>query len=339
MTQLIGSQDRLSDPVPRRVVSVAELKRAWNAVQAGAFDARGALDSTTVPVSRRDMSATRSSEAPPVDERPRPPSQWIPAPGERVVTVVGCAGSVGVSTLALAIASAQVPTETSSKPTSRVVECAPVTACGLGGASLTELGTDPDSGWVRGTRPVEHPHVKDREVLIEHTDRVFASPEDVSVPPGHSRAIGLTVLDVGWEIGQILSTRGWVGDHVRTTDSLVLVSVATVPGLRRLEAALDLLADASDTVRREPVVVALVGSRRGRLPRAVVHSAGPRTKRLLGADRVVVVPHHPGLAVAGVDTSPLPGPVLSAAARVLALASNRCQAGTPPMTSADRKEL
>ena len=63
--------------------SVAELREAWRAIEAGEF-ARGPRSATAA---RNDLA------------------NWTPSQGERVVAVVGCAGGVGASTLALALAS------------------------------------------------------------------------------------------------------------------------------------------------------------------------------------------------------------------------------------------
>uniref|UniRef100_UPI003F862008 hypothetical protein n=1 Tax=Actinosynnema sp. TaxID=1872144 RepID=UPI003F862008 len=63
--------------------------------------------------------------------------------------------------------------------------------------------------------------------------------------------------------------------------------------------------------------------RRRRWPRGVTSCIGPRSEPVL-AEHLVEVPHDPGLAVRGLDTSPLPGGVLSAATtitRLLQLAS------------------
>ena len=61
--------------------SVAELREAWRAIEAGEF----AHGPRSAPTSR--SAATL----------------WTPAPSERVVAVVGCAGGVGASTVALAL--------------------------------------------------------------------------------------------------------------------------------------------------------------------------------------------------------------------------------------------
>ena len=64
--------------------SVAELREAWRAIEAGEF----AHGPRSAPTARSAATV------------------WTPAPSERVVAVVGCAGGVGASTVALALATA-----------------------------------------------------------------------------------------------------------------------------------------------------------------------------------------------------------------------------------------
>ena len=131
MTQTLGGR--------RAAVSVDELKRAWSALQAGRFRTRaGAIREPGQPA------------PPPAGNR------WEPGLGERVLPVIGCVGSCGASTIALALAgSAAFP--------ARVVECSSVTASGLVAASTAELGLH-ESGWTRGTRD---------GVLLERASKVL----------------------------------------------------------------------------------------------------------------------------------------------------------------------
>jgi hypothetical protein len=270
VTQTLGA--------PRPAVSVDELKRAWNAVQAGRF--------------RTGTGATRDLHQPP---SPLAGKAWEPGPGERVLPVIGCAGSCGATTISLALAGvAAMP--------ARVVECSTAGASGLAAASTAELGLH-DSGWTRGTRD---------GILLERASNVLMSIQEVPTPSVPDRPIALTVLDVGWEIGQILATPGWPGGQVRGADLVVLASTATVPGLRRLESALDLLAGTS-------TCAAVIGPRPKKWPRPVACSAGPRTRALEEAGRLVDVPADRALAIAGLDPTPLPASLLQAAATLLRL--------------------
>jgi len=183
-----------------------------------------------------------------------------------------------------------------------VVECSSVTASGLAAASTAELGLH-ESGWTRGTRD---------GVLLERASDVLVSMEEVPKPSVPERIIGLTVLDVGWEIGQVLTTPAWLGEQVRSADLVVLVTTATVPGLLRLEGALELLA-------KTRTCAAVIGPKRKKWARPVGYSAGPRTRALEAAGRLVDVPRDRALAIAGLDATPLPTPLLTAAAALLRL--------------------
>jgi hypothetical protein len=270
VTQTIGA--------PRPAVSVDELKRAWNAVQAGRF--------------RTGTGATRDLVEP---ASPPAGNRWEPGLGERVLPVIGCAGSCGASTISLALAGA------AAMP-ARVVECSTAGASGLAAASTAELGLH-DSGWTRGTRD---------SVLLERASTVLVSIQEVPTPSVPDRPIGLTVLDIGWEIGQVLTTPAWLGGQVRSADVVVLATTATVPGMRRLESALDLLAGTS-------TCAAVIGPRPKKWPRPVACSAGPRSRALEAAGRLVDVPADRALASRGLDATPLPASLLQAAATLLRL--------------------
>ena len=265
----------------RRVaVSVDALKAAWIAVQAGRFRTGTGTGAT------RDLGEPAS---PPAGNR------WEPGQGERVLPVIGCAGSCGASTISLALAGA------AAMP-ARVVECSTAGASGLAAASTAELGLH-ESGWTRGTRD---------GILLERASNVLMSIKEVPTPSLPDGIIALTVLDIGWEIGQVLATPGWLGGQVRGADVVVLATTATVPGLRRLEGALDLLVGTS-------TCAAVIGPKPKKWPQPVGHSAGPRTRALEAAGRLIDVPEHRALAIAGLDATPLPASLLQAAAALLRL--------------------
>ncbi|NHA01212.1 hypothetical protein G5V59_18805 [Nocardioides sp. W3-2-3] len=83
----------------------------------------------------------------------------------------------------------------------------------------------------------------------------------------------LTILDVGWEAGQLLATDCWLAEAVRTADQVVLVTTATVPGMRRASVALEsagqpLAARADHPRRARPAPQEVApGSRARRRPR------------------------------------------------------------------------
>lgn len=258
----------------QRGISVAELQRAWAALQAGDFHGQPG----TQPA-----------------QRPAPVSTWSPRPGERVLPVVGCGGSSGASTVAMALATAfQRP--------ARVVECSSVTASGLTSASTAELGQDP-SGWTQGTRA---------RVLLERTGQVLLTAAQVPPPSTVKTEVELTVLDVAWDLGHVLATPCWVAAQVLGAEAVVLVTAATVPGMRRLEGAVEMLAGTA-------CVGAVVGPRRRRWPPAVWQCAGPLTRALDTAGHLQEVPRDKALAVSGLDPCPLPAALLAAATTLLRL--------------------
>jgi hypothetical protein len=258
----------------RPAVSVAELQRAWHAVKSGQFRRAVQGDSMTA------------------QSRARTVPSWTPGPTERVLPVVRCASAYGATTFALALA-------TAANTDTRVVECSSATTSGLAAASTAELGTHP-SGWVQGSRG---------DVLLQRTGVTLASVREVPSPMWAEKS-RLTVLDAGWELGQVLNTPSWVAAQLSQAACVVVVTCATVPGLRHLEGALALL-DGT------PTVVAVLGPPRKRWPKPVQHTAGSLIRAADHAGRLAVIPWDPRLAVAGLDSTPLPEALLDAAAAVL----------------------
>ena len=270
-------------------VDVDELKRAWHAVRAGEFRPPRYVE-------RPDRPGTRAAHI------------WTPQPWEEPVVVLGCAGSSGATTVALAMGlSATAPV--------RVVECGSVSTSDLAAASTAELGLHPDGGWLRGRR--DH-------VQLERASEILPGPHTVAHPiPAkplstsereEALASCLTILDAGWEAGQLLITESWIAETVRSVDRLVLTTRATTPGMRRLEGVLDLLSGSRDI---EQVKVAVIGPRRTKWPRGLDHAGGPGVRRVLDAGNYVEIPEIAALAVAGLDSRPLPPGVVDAASRLL----------------------
>ena len=241
--------------------SVAELREAWRAIEAGEF-ARGPR---STPVASGAATV------------------WTPAPGERVVAVVGCAGGVGASTVALALATATgVP--------ARVVECCSPLASGFSATATAELGTE--GLWRRGSRG---------DVLLERP-----ITGDATVPVPTESSVEWTFVDTNWATVSGPAA-GWLGSVLRTLDDVVLVTNATVPGVRRLESCVELLGrDAMGVV---------VGPTAKRWPRPVKVAAAGIPARVHLAD----FPLDPRLQVTGLTPDPLPAPLLKAAQNVLAL--------------------
>lgn len=271
------------DHAVRPAVSVDELKRAWYAVQSGDF--------------RRTLRPARATL---LTAHGHAVGEWTPTTGELVVPVIGAAGNVGASTVALALATV------ATRP-ARVVECCPPAASGLAAASTAELGVTPagvGAGWRQGRRD---------EVLIERTSGTRTGVDDIPSPTQAEHADQLTILDAG-NATQLAGATGWIPAAVRAASFLVAVTTATIPGFRRLDAVLELLD--IDPMR---IAVAVVGPARRKWPRGIEHSAGPAVRRLLDQGRVVEIPHDRTLAINGVDSRALPPAVITATAGLLTL--------------------
>jgi len=207
-------------------------------------------------------------------------SIWHTEPGEAPILVVGCSGSAGTSTVALLLAE--------TIPRSRLVECAPGAGSGLAGASTAELG-EAAYGWIEGTRG---------EVRIQRRRDQVATPDELPRPlpcwPG-----AISVVDSWWSLRRVLAGNGWLAELARSCSRVVLVTRATVPGLRQLEGDLSL-------VEADRCWAVTIGVASHRLSRVVEHSMGPRTRQLRRAGRLVVLPYSGALAQAGITTEPLP---------------------------------
>lgn len=249
-------------------VSLLDLKAAWLALEAGAL---ASPDGVSLP--RPAASSTI----------------WTPSSGEWVLPVIGCGGSVGASTVAVAIATAaEVP--------ARVVECCAPMDSGLAAASVAELGDH--AGWRRGSRG---------QVMLERR-----LTTDLRVRPSRA-SVSLTVLDAPASV-LLPDAVGWLADAVRRHRPLVLVTRAAIPALRRLEACLSLLDDPFCCI------AVVVGPELRRWPKVLGRSLGVRSAELVAAGRVVSFPQDRRLEVAGLTPDPLAGPLIRAGAAVLILA-------------------
>lgn len=216
-------------------------------------------------------------------------SGWGPAEGEQLVAVVGCLGGAGASTVALGIASAVED--------ARVVECCSVAASGLAGASSAELGVTSD-GWVQGSRG---------PVLVERRGERIEGPALCPAPTVASKAF--TVLDCGWDVDLLVGDDGWLGATIRNLPAVVVVTRPTVPGVRRLEAAVGLLGLGR-------VCGVVVGVEK-RWPRPVEQALGTSGRALRADGRLFGLPHDPILAMEGLTAEPLPAPILAGCSAVL----------------------
>lgn len=269
----------MSTQTSSRPVGVDELKRAWQALNAGEF--------RTGPGAGKGPRGRGTAAE----------DDWTPADGEHTIAVIGSAGSVGASTVALA-------TGLAAAAPVRVIECCSVTASGLAAASTAELGLHP-TDWRQGKR--DH-------VLLERASEVLAGVDEVPLPTDAEHDTQLTILDIGWEAGQLLATDCWLAEAVRTADQVVLVTTATVPGMRRAGVVMDLLAG---HWQPEQITLAVRGPRRKKWPRGLEHAGGPAVRRALDTDRCVEIPEDRDLAVNGLDSRPVPAPLISAARQLL----------------------
>ena len=244
-------------------VGVAELKAAWRALEAGAFAGGSPWES-----------------APPT-------AAWVPGGDERVIAVLGCGGSVGASTVALALA-------TASEQPARLVECCPPDDSGLAAAASAELGEV--DGWRRGSRG---------PVLIERR-------------LGHGQAtpaattVSLTILDADASVLRP-DAAGWLPTFLATQPPLLLVTRPTVPALRCLETCLSRLPDPHDCL------VVTVGPPLKRWPRQVRCGLGVLAGDLAQAGRIMPFPEDRPLAYTGLTPDPLPAPLINAARHTLTL--------------------
>src|SRR5690606_8341396 len=108
--------------------------------------------------------------------------------------------------------------------------------------------------------------------------------------------IDACAIDIAWPAEALLAAECWPRELLVGTEPLLLVTTATVPGLRRLETTLALLAEHRDVSR---CVVAVLGPRWARWPGPVRHSTGPRAKALAQTGRVVAIPCDRRLAITG----------------------------------------
>ncbi|OCL30906.1 hypothetical protein BCR15_10600 [Tessaracoccus lapidicaptus] len=232
--------------------SLAELRAAYAALQEGTF-----------------TTTTRSE---PAANTPRDGAVTATLSTTAAVAVVGVAGGVGATVVALAVAEAL--------GASRLVEFSAPGLSGLAAASSAELGTR--QGWIIGSRG---------GVQLQRR----ADPGAVMLPA--SEADGLTVMDLGLWPDDLAATRPGV---------LVAVAACSVPSVRRLEARLDQLESSFDVV---PVITAVTGRS---LPKPVCGVLGPSIRRATAAGRLVLVPECSSLRVGGVTADPLPRRLQSA---------------------------
>lgn len=118
------------------------------------------------------------------------------------------------------------------------------------------------------------------------------------------------MLDVGWELGQVMAGDGWVRRSIARAATTVAVTAPTVPGLRRLETALTLL-------RPSRVLIAVVGAPARRWPGHLAAVMGPQTRAAQKGGHLLRVPCDKDLPARGLDAAPLSASLLQAAHTLL----------------------
>lgn len=214
---------------------------------------------------------------------------WQPA--EQVIIVAGAAPRVGSTTVALAV------TEVAEGP-ARVVEAAPMHTTGLAAATTAELGVT-TTGWRQASRG---------RVFIERTTVSYDDPADVPPPEPTDRA--LTVIDVGWDLNRLKNCGGWLGDLLDSAP-LVLVTAATAPAIRALDAALFV------TGRPAETTCVVVGARPKKWPRQLQLAITGAIENVADAGRLHTVPEVRALALTGLTTDSLPPHLVAACAPIL----------------------
>jgi hypothetical protein len=237
-------------------VDVEVLKQMWRVVRAGGFDPRG-----QAPVLAGDR------------------------PDALARVVVGVAGGVGASTVALALAEVT--------GAERLWDAAPTVASGLVGVCDRELGVTED-GWQQGLRG---------ELLVQRSPLTWSStPGECPAPP----AGGSAVLDAGWDALSLHGASGWPAAALADPGTpLVLVAQCTVPSLRRLAVVLHAVQDDQRDIR-----VAITRLEHKRWPRDVPPPVA--LTHLQQAGHVTFIPDVRALATRGLDSQPLPPAVLAA---------------------------
>lgn len=224
----------------------------------------------------------------------RPGPTW--RPDTSVVLVAGAAGRVGATTVTLAAASgATTPV--------RVLECGPARSSGLAAATTAELGTTA-TGWRQGTR--DH-------VLIERPIADHDCPDAVPLPEPTDCAV--TLVDLSWGLGRGTQGAHWL-TRIISEAPLVIVTVATVPGLRALDTAL------TASGRRRDAWCVVVGPPVRRWPKQLRLAATPAIDAVAAAGRLITVPEVRPLTMTGLTPDPLPAVLVAACTPLLDLADH-----------------
>lgn len=239
----------------------------------------------------QDAGAPSIFEGPPVASTGS--LDWCLDPAVPTAVVLAGHAGAGSTTVALAVAEGLA-----DRASVQLVDCSEPLRCGLGAASVAELGND-EWGWRHGRRGG-----------LDLARR--ADSWQPAGPPrrGESSRFRpkVRLVDVGMNVASALPGLG--ADGAEDTD-LVVVTRLTIPAVRQTEVVLTLL--------DRPVLIAALGryTQRRALP-----PLGPRLRRAVAAGLLVRVPWDRRLATEGLSADPLPAAVAragSALARRLSL--------------------
>lgn len=281
-------------PTDERVICEPTRPLCETAIDVG--EAQHGMRRPTVSVDelQRAWAAIRSGwfrDTRPTRQAPLGAVVWQPT--ESTIVVAGAAARTGTTTVALAIA-------TAAARRVRVVECCDPARSGLTAASTAELGTVAGGTWRQARR--DH-------VLIE---RLVPSATGLPGPAGTE--VDASVVDAGpigaCAVGCAPDDGTWL-DALLIEVPTVIVTVATVPGIRALNVAVEGLGSRAD------VWCAVMGPRRKKWPAQVVYEMSPAVAAIEQAGRLVVVPEHRDLAVNGLTADSLPPDVVAAGGLIL----------------------
>ena len=169
---------------------------------------------------------------------------------------------------------------------------------GFASATTAELGVDV-VGWRRGNRG---------PVLIERTSAPIDDPGHVPVPSATPSA--LTIVDIGWDLARVRRTDTWLSP-VLDEAPLVLVTVATVPGMRALDTALRTAGHA------DAVWCAVVGAPYKKWPRSVRLACTPAIEAAHSRGCLLAIPTIHSIAINGITAQALPDTLVSACRPIL----------------------
>jgi hypothetical protein len=213
------------------------------------------------------------------------------------IAVSGAFPGSGATTAAVALADSAA----NQRRSVEVIELASPTRSGLVSAADAELGLDAGAEWIRARRG---------DILMWRLACPVSSMAEAPPLPTRGLVPGLRIVDTGWSWPDVLLAKGSGTGRQVALMPLVLVSRATVPGIRRMESLLRSAATA-------PAAVVIVGPTRW--APAVEATVGASLRELDRSGRVVRLPSEPLVEIQGITPSLMPKKLVTAARKLLAL--------------------